>query len=216
MLVQSSLLRWLARPLLPRGWTPGSFQTTGEVDAQRIALRKLGTRLAVLSIFSFLCKAVSVATSYFAGEEIARSEQSESVIFLVTILSVEAVPSLVTLLLLDRFHFGRSKGLAASQGALMQSLLTRQSSVAEDSSASYAAAAVRQKSEKGVETWGGDDICHSTVSSHSKGCAAVLPSSIIDNGCLEVPNNQPGGTEVPSISLRSDILSHVQVATDRR
>jgi hypothetical protein len=83
-----------------------------------LALQTLGTRLAVLSIASFLCKCVSAATAYFGRGQL---EQSGSVIFLVTVLSVQAVPSCVTLLLLQRYHFGSSGG---SGGALMQSLLT--------------------------------------------------------------------------------------------
>ena len=41
MLVHSNLLRRLARPLLPDGWSAGSFQTAGEVDTQRRALETL-------------------------------------------------------------------------------------------------------------------------------------------------------------------------------
>jgi hypothetical protein len=126
MLVHSEFLRWLARPLLPKGWAAGSFKTAGEVDAQRVALQKLGTRLAVLSIASFLCKCASSAASYFAAEAIAQSEESESIIFLVTILSVQAVPSLVTLLLLHQFYFDRS---GSGRGTLMQSLLKREISL---------------------------------------------------------------------------------------
>ena len=123
MLVHSRFLRWLARPLLPKGWAAGSFQTAGDVDAQRIALQTLGNRLAALSIFSFMCKCVSSALVFFAEKQISRFEQSEAVIFLTTVLSVQAVPSLATLLLLYRYHFGPG-GNGRDHGALMQSLLT--------------------------------------------------------------------------------------------
>ena len=136
MLVHSNVLRRLARPLLPDGWSAGSFQTAGEVDTQRRALETLGARLAGLSIASFLCKCISSATVYFAGREV---EQSASVVFLVTVLSVQAVPSLVTLLLLDRFHFG------GGGGSLMQSLLTRDGTAGAGASecGDRAAAAIR-------------------------------------------------------------------------
>jgi len=110
MLVHAPFLRWLARPLLPKGWTASGFKTSGEVDAQRVALQTLGTRLAVLSIISFLCKSASVAASYLARDQIATSAQLESVIFLATTFAVQAVPSAVTLLLLSRFHFSRGGG----------------------------------------------------------------------------------------------------------
>ena len=118
MLVHSKVLRWLARPLLPKGWAAGSFKTAGEADAQRVALQKLGTRLAVLSVASFLCKCVSSTVAYFGRDQ---KEQSQSVIFLVTVLSVQAVPTSLTLLLLHRYHFG---GSSNGHGSLMQSLLT--------------------------------------------------------------------------------------------
>ncbi len=53
-------------------------------------------------------------------------------------LSVQAVPSLVTLLLLDRFHFGGG-------GSLMQSLLTRDGTTGAGASecGDRAAAAIR-------------------------------------------------------------------------
>ena len=132
MLVHSPFLRRLARPLLPKGWTASSFKTSGEVDSQRVELRTLGTRLAVLSIISFLCKSTSVAASYFARDQIAASAQLESVIFLATTFAVQAVPSAVTLLLLSRFNF-------SSGGVLMQSLLTREGAPVEASSNSAAA-----------------------------------------------------------------------------
>lgn len=121
MLVHSRPLRWLARPLLPKGWTAGSFLTADEVDIQRIMLETLGTRLAAVSIFSFLCKSLFSSVSYFAQNQLSRFEQSESIIFLVSVLLVQAVPSLATLLLLDRYHFSRS---GEGGGTLLQSLLT--------------------------------------------------------------------------------------------
>ena len=141
MLVHAPFLRWLARPLLPKGWTASGFKTSGEVDAQRVALRTLGTRLAVVSIISFLCKSASVAASYFARDQIAASAQLESVIFLATTFAVQAVPSAMTLLLLSRFHF--SSGGGGGGGALMQSLLTREGVSVQVSSDSAAADARR-------------------------------------------------------------------------
>ena len=123
MMVHSPFMRWLARPLLPKGWTASGFKTAGEVDVQRVALRTLGTRLAVVSILSFMCKSASVAASYFARHVIADSAQLESIIFLATTLAVQAVPSAMMLLLLGRFHFSRGSD---SRGALMQTLLTRE------------------------------------------------------------------------------------------
>jgi hypothetical protein len=124
MLVHSKILRWLARPLLPKGWTAGGFKTSGDVDAQRVSLQSLGNRLAGLGIFSFLCKCVSSATLYFARESelYYTSGNFEAIIFLATTFTVQAIPSALTLLFLSRFYFS---GVVESRGTLMQSLLTR-------------------------------------------------------------------------------------------
>jgi hypothetical protein len=141
MLVHSPLLRWLARPLLPKGWTAGSFNTSGEVDAQRVALQTLGTRLAVLSIISFLCKSASAATSYFTRDD-TNDPELQSILFLLTTLAVQAVPSAVTLLLLWRYFLGRGSDGSAS---LMQSLLTHGGESPDDQPHSKAAAARQGK-----------------------------------------------------------------------
>jgi hypothetical protein len=121
MLVHSKMLRWLARPLLPKGWTAGGFKTSGDAEAQRVSLQTLGNRLAGLGIFSFLCKCVSSATLYFARDIATASGNFEAITFLATTLTVQAIPSVVTLMLLSRFHF--SGGGGGSNGTIMQSLL---------------------------------------------------------------------------------------------
>jgi hypothetical protein len=141
MLVHSSLLRWLARPLLPKGWTAGSFKTSGEVDAQRVALQTLGTRLAVLSIISFLCKSASAATAYFTRDN-TNDPELQSILFLLTTLAVQAVPSAVTLLLLWRYFLHR---VSDGSGSLMQSLLTHGGESPADQLHSKAAAARQGK-----------------------------------------------------------------------
>jgi hypothetical protein len=145
MLVHSKILRWLARPLLPKGWTAGGFKTSGDIEAQRVSLQTLGNRLAGLGIFSFLCKCVSSATSYFARDVFASASGNfEAIIFLATTLTVQAIPSAMTLLLLSRFHFSGSGG---SNGTLMQSLLSRDDVSLALSSESAAAAASSQQAQ---------------------------------------------------------------------
>jgi hypothetical protein len=143
MLVHSKTLRWLARPLLPKGWTAGGFKTSGDVEAQRVSLETLGNRLAGLGIFSFMCKCVSSATSYFARDVFApASGNFEAIMFLATALTVQAIPSAMTLLLLSRFHFS---GGGERRGTLMQSLLPREDvSLALPSDSSATAASSHQ------------------------------------------------------------------------
>ncbi len=75
-----------------------------------------------LSIVSFLRKCASVATC-FARVDNDKFDGAQPIIFLVTVLPVQGLPSLNMLLLLYRFHFG---GGSNGQPALMQSLLTQQ------------------------------------------------------------------------------------------
>jgi hypothetical protein len=145
MLVHSTMLRWLARPLLPKGWTAGGFKTSGDVEAQRVSLQTLGNRLAGLGIFSFLCKCVSSAISYFARDLFASASGNfEAIMFLATTLTVQAIPSAMTLLLLTRFHFGSG---GESRGTLMQSLLSRDDLSVALSLDSAAAAASSQQAQ---------------------------------------------------------------------
>ncbi len=122
MLVHSKTLRWLARPLLPEGWTASALKTSGDVEAHRASVQTLGNQLAGLGVFSFLCKCVSSATSYFSRDLFESSGNVEAIEYLITTLMVQAIPSAMTLLFLGRFHSSNS---SASRGTLMQSLLTR-------------------------------------------------------------------------------------------
>lgn len=97
MLVHSKVLRWLARPLLPTGWNPNDFKTSGAIDVQRVRLETLGSRMFRLKIFSFVCKIVSVATLSYARDTISPSHHS--IIYTMTVLTVQAVPNALTLLL---------------------------------------------------------------------------------------------------------------------
>jgi hypothetical protein len=141
------MLRWLARPLLPKGWTAGGFKTSGDAEAQRVSLQTLGNRLAGLGIFSFLCKCVSSATSYFARDIATASGNFEAIMFLATTLTVQAIPSVVTLMLLSRFHFSGGGG-GGSNGTIMQSLLSREDVALVLSSDSAAAATSSQQAQR--------------------------------------------------------------------
>jgi hypothetical protein len=123
MMVHSSLLRVLAKPFLPEGWSPMGFKTSGEVDVQRRALQTLCNRLAVVSICSFVCKTSSVALSFLARDHIVASLQLQTGLFLATILTVQALPSAITLVLLWNFLFSRDS--SPGRATLMQSLLAR-------------------------------------------------------------------------------------------
>ena len=102
---------------IPPSWRPSPFQTSGDLEQWRTCLRALGIKLAVISVASFACKAVLVALQFFGV-------LSDGSVYLGTsTLLVEALPSLLTIALLIRYHSG-SVG-AARGGDIGVSLLTR-------------------------------------------------------------------------------------------
>ena len=102
------------------------------MEQWRTCLRALGIKLAVISVCSFACKAVLVALNFFG----AVSEGSSVSLSLSTLL-VEALPSLLTITLLIRYHMG---SMGAAQGSdIGVSLLHRAAGAISHGSVSEAA-----------------------------------------------------------------------------
>ena len=104
---------------IPPSWRPSPFQTTGDLELWRTSLRALGIKLAVISVCSFTSKAVLVALIYFGVVP-----DGSSLDLSMSTLLVEALPSLLTIALLVRYHSG-SVG-AAGGGDIGVSLLARE------------------------------------------------------------------------------------------
>ena len=145
MLISNTFLRWMLRPyaracshcrcavmhasmfvltqcirFIPPSWRPSPFQTSGDVELWRTSLRALGIKLAVISVCSFACKAVLVALSFFGV-----LPHGSSLDLNMSTLLVEALPSLLTITLLIRYHSGSvGAALAISLGDIRASLLT--------------------------------------------------------------------------------------------
>ena len=103
---------------IPSSWQPAPYQTTGDLELWRSALRALGTELAVISVCSFTCKAILVALKYF---DILR-EGSGLYLSLSTLL-VEALPTMLTIGLLMRYHSRSTDANALSLSDIGASLL---------------------------------------------------------------------------------------------
>jgi hypothetical protein len=89
------------------------------VEQWRISLRALGIKLAVISVCSFACKAVLVALQFFAVVDSWR-------VSLMSTLLVEALPSLLTITLLIRYHSGSVGTVRGTAfGDIGTSLLTK-------------------------------------------------------------------------------------------
>jgi hypothetical protein len=84
---------------IPADWRPSAFSTTGDMELWRIALSRLGTKLSVVSVFSFAGKAVLAALVYFGV-----LRDGDARFFALNTLSVEAAPTLLTIAFLAVYH----------------------------------------------------------------------------------------------------------------
>jgi hypothetical protein len=112
------------------------------LELWRTNLRALGIKLAVISVCSFACKAVLVALAFFG----VLSEGSSLDLSMSTLL-VEALPSLLTIALLIRYHSGSIR--AARGSDIGVSLLTRKASTRDHTAID--AALVQESRDNGLK-----------------------------------------------------------------
>jgi hypothetical protein len=105
---------------IPPSWRPSPYKTSGDVELWRTCLRALGIKLAVVSVCSFACKAVLVALDFFGI-----LSGGSSVFLSLSTLLVEAVPSLLTIILLIRYHSGSIVAASGRGSDIGASLLHR-------------------------------------------------------------------------------------------
>ena len=109
---------------IPPSWRPSPFKTSGDVELWRTSLRALGIKLAVISVCSFASKAVLVALNFFGVVP-----DGSSLDLSMSTLLVEALPSLLTITLLIRYHSGSvGAARAISMGDIRASLLEQHAS----------------------------------------------------------------------------------------
>jgi hypothetical protein len=84
---------------IPAAWRPSAFITAGATEQRRLSLSRLGSKLSVVSVFSFACKAALTALDFYGVL------LSGSALFLaLSTLLVEAAPTLLTLFFLACFY----------------------------------------------------------------------------------------------------------------
>ncbi len=105
MVLGSRVLWWLLKPFIQKAWRPNEAKTSHELNAWRQVLRRLGLKLAVTSISSFVLKAVLVlmdVLGVFAGGQY-------SLKFALSTICAEGVPSLLSLIFLLQYHLAITK-----------------------------------------------------------------------------------------------------------
>jgi hypothetical protein len=88
------------------------------LEQWRTSLRALGIKLSVISVCSFACKAVLVALDFFGV-----LSGGGSLLLSLSTLLVEALPSLLTITLLIRYHSGSMAAARGSDSIIGVSLL---------------------------------------------------------------------------------------------
>ena len=105
MVLGSRVLWWLLKPFIQKSWRPDEAKTSDELKAWRQVLRRLGLKLAVTSISSFVLKAVLElmdVLGVFAGGQY-------SLKFALSTICAEGVPSLLSLIFLLQYHLAITK-----------------------------------------------------------------------------------------------------------
>lgn len=201
MMVHSKVLRQLARPMLPRGWTPGDFKTVGVLDAQRVKLETLGNRMFRLKILSFACKIVSVITLNYTRDILRIDATQHSVMFSVTVLAVQVVPVSGTLLLFYRHIFGRDEE-SVNTDLSMANCRRLSNDVAELVAESVAANAEEPKTGCAA---GEDDARHQSMMKLSR-----QAESIIGQNASNMTMNAAVAAQVAACVEECESLTNVQ------
>jgi hypothetical protein len=100
LVLGSQVLWWLLKPFIRKHWRPDEARTSDELKAWRQVLRRLGLKLAVTSISSFVLKAVLELLDrlgIFSGGK-------NSLKFALTTICAEGVPSMLSLIFLLQYH----------------------------------------------------------------------------------------------------------------
>ena len=100
LVLGSKVLWWLLKPFIQKGWTPDEARTSDELKAWRQVLRRLGLKLAVTSITSFVLKAVLELIAQLG----VFNNGDDSLNFALTTICAEGVPSLLSLIFLLQYH----------------------------------------------------------------------------------------------------------------
>ncbi len=93
-------------------WRPSTRKTSDDLQQWSTCLRAIGIKLAVVSVCSLACKAVLVALHFFGV-----TSGGSSLSLCLSMLLVEALPSMVAITLLIRYYsgsFGRRSDISVS------------------------------------------------------------------------------------------------------
>jgi len=105
MVLGSRVLWWLLKPFIQKSWRPDEAKTSDELKAWRQVLRRLGLKLAVTSIGSFVLKAVFELMDVLGVFD----DGNSSLQFALTTICAEGVPSLLSLIFLLQYHLAIAK-----------------------------------------------------------------------------------------------------------
>ena len=127
MVLGSRVLWWLLKPFIQKSWRPDEAKTSDELKAWRQVLRRLGLKLAVTSISSFVLKAVLELLDQLG----IFADGKNSLKFAMTTICAEGVPSLLSLIFLLQYHLAITKDNRSRMAVPMTDLHPRYNDIAD-------------------------------------------------------------------------------------
>ena len=109
---------------IPPTWKPSAFTTAGDMEHWRVSLRRLGTKLSIISVISFASKGVIAALDFYGV-----LTDGDALNLALSTLIVEAAPTLLTVSLLAVYHHGSA--IAVRGSSLGTSLISKDCSSAD-------------------------------------------------------------------------------------
>jgi hypothetical protein len=128
LVLGSPVLWWLLKPFIQKSWRPDEAKTSDELKAWRQVLRRLGLKLAVTSISSFVLKAVLELLDQLG----TFNDGKNSLKFALSTICAEGVPSLLSLIFLLQYHLAISKDNRSRLTVPMTNLHLGNNGIADD------------------------------------------------------------------------------------
>jgi hypothetical protein len=128
MVLGSRVLWWLMKPFIQKSWRPDEAKTSDELKAWRQVLRRLGLKLAVTSISSFVLKAVLELMDVVGVFD----DGKNSLKFALSTICAEGVPSVLSLIFLLQYHLAIAKDNRSRMAVTMTDLHLRDNGITYD------------------------------------------------------------------------------------
>ncbi len=129
----SRVLWWLLKPFIHNSWRPDEARISDELKSWRQVLRRLGLKLAVTSIGSFVLKAVLELLDRLGTFDGGKY----SLEFALSTICAEGVPSLLSLIFLLQYHLAITNDNRSRSAVPMVDLHPSDDGIADDTALAH-------------------------------------------------------------------------------